>query len=51
MENRNSEININYVVQAFQDKVSQLISENIVKEAMLKQLQDELDQIKKDVKE
>lgn len=51
MENQNSEININYVVQAFQDRVSQLISENIVKEAMLKQLQDELDQIKKDVKE
>jgi|688.fasta_scaffold111186_3 hypothetical protein len=51
MENQNSEININYVVQAFQDKVSQLISEIVVKEAMLRQLQDELQKFIKDVKE
>jgi hypothetical protein len=42
MNNEEAEINVNYIVQAFQDRVSQLTSELVVKEAMLKQLKEQM---------
>jgi hypothetical protein len=45
MENNNLDINL--IIQTFQEKISQLVVELVVKEATIKQLNDQIRQIKK----
>jgi hypothetical protein len=43
----NSNLDINLIIQTFQEKISQLIVELVVKEATIKQLTDQIRQMKK----
>lgn len=45
MENNNLDVNL--IIQSFQEKVSQLMVELVVKEATIKQLVDQIKQMKK----
>lgn len=43
-------LDINLVIQAFQEKVSQLTAESIVKEATIKQLSARIEELEKQLK-
>jgi peptidoglycan hydrolase CwlO-like protein len=46
-----SNINMNYVVKEYQEKVANLTNENVVMNALIKQLKAELEQAKSEILE
>lgn len=43
---QNQEIEVNLIIQSFQEKISQLTTEVVIKEATIRQLTNELEKIK-----
>lgn len=48
-QNQKSNINMNYVVKEYQEKVANLTNENVVLNAIIKQLQAEMEELKKQI--
>jgi predicted RNase H-like nuclease (RuvC/YqgF family) len=51
MQGQENNININYVVKEYQEKVSNLTNENVVMNAYVKQLEAELARVKTELEE